>query len=120
MNYEELENIPVDFVEFKDSTKVIKGKVVGCDPSVGVTVVYANNPKRYLLCLLGELAPQRKDKNHRVGSFDKKGNLATFNLLVKQIKAGVIINDDLDTLIMKLYGGRCGNDPTLDDCAFGQ
>jgi len=39
------------------------GRVVGCDYSIGITIVDDTDPEKNLTCLLGELAPERKEKN---------------------------------------------------------
>ena len=34
-----------------------EGKVVGCDPEIGITIVNANDPDHYLFCVKGPASP---------------------------------------------------------------
>ena len=117
MNYEELENEKIDFVLIN---RIIKGLVVGCDRSIGITIVYANDKSKQLLCFLGERAPQRNDENYDLMPFNKERNGIIFDWLVERIKEGTIINKELDNLVLKMYNKPLRGSPTAADCAFSQ
>ncbi len=113
MNYEELENKPVDYVW--KSGKTFKGRVIGCDPDIGVTIVSAADKNHYLLCLVGVSSPQWKKYG-----FDKhiERNKLVFDELIKQIKEGTVHSNVGDIAYPK--GTTSDRKPEMDDCAFGQ
>jgi len=80
-NYEELEG---KIIDYSDNSIIYKGKVIGCDPDIGITIINLNDPNNYLLCLIGPSSSLWDN------SFDLKLNKKTFKVIVNQIKNGKI------------------------------
>ena len=86
------------------------GRVIGCDPDIGITITDLLDDNRYLLCLLGPLAPQRKTGNYY------NNHVQIFLVVVELIEKGTI---DYSALYDLMHGVKSG-EPTVENCAFGQ
>ena len=113
-DYEALEGKIIDYLNSNGKTK---GKVVGCDPDIGITIVAAGDPTNYLMCLQGPLSPLWP-KEKRKG-FNKKRSKIIFNAIVNQIKKGTC-----NFLILeKKWRSLKGNEPSIASvkrCPFAQ
>ncbi len=108
-NYSELEG---KIVYFPDTAEgAANGRVIGCDPDIGITIVDLVDDNRFLLCLLGDSAPQRK-----AGGY-KKDTHIIFPIIIRLIESGVI--DYVPIHEVTFFGGSPAG-PSQGDCAFGQ
>ena len=110
--YEKLENNPVTF--YNHDGERYEGKVAGCEPGIGITIVNALDPTDLLCCLIGE------DSSLWKPHFRVHVNKAYFNELVKHIKTGVV---DIREIFEKVDGEKrryLGKSVTQADCAFAQ
>lgn len=109
-NYEELEGKVVDFVRWND--EVVRARVIGVDPDIGLTLVREDDHNLFLVCLLREGSPQWKEHNYkRSDSGDK-----IFNSALSQIKEGIV---NAQILINMQENSYASIGITQDDCAFG-
>ncbi len=113
MNYEELENIPFTYI---DGDKSIEVKAVGIDFDIGITIVNAKDSKEYVLCILGPLAPQNKDKKEKYFL----GYQKVFDFTIEQIKNGALIRETFIEMTNKATKRIPGYEPSIESCAFGQ
>ena len=115
-DYEKLEGKIIDFVytDFIKNKKLkTQGKVIGCDPDIGITIVNANDPNHYLLCLT------RPSSSLWCDDINLERNELLFNELIKQIKKGKYIEEDIDNIMIQ-FEIRVGFKPTAENCPFGQ
>ena len=117
-NYEDLEGKEIDCFSQREK---IKGFVVGCDPDIGITIVAAENPKKYLMCLSGLGSSLWEDH------FDEGLYKYTFDTIVSQFKIGIY--DDIETRAARnkylkdkypAWTEEITNIPTAKNCPFRQ
>ena len=114
-DYSELEGLEVDVNAYE---KIYRGRIVGCDPDIGITVVSVEDPKHYLCCLIGPSAPGFKN---RVGTSEQ--NKLFFNKIVEMIRNGCInVNESGDVYkeIFHVDANAMGIKPSVETCAFSQ
>ena len=104
--YEKMEGKIVDYV---DGVGTIKGKIIGCDKDIGVTIVDNDNPDKYLLCYAGPKSPIHEGKDP--GS--SKLSNAVMKFLMKHMEAGKIVAADMP-------GSSYYNGVPEKYCSFGQ
>jgi len=110
-DFKELEG---KIVNYKiDEDRIIPALVVGCNRSIGCTLVNPTNKDEYYACIIGPVAP---GYNHASwgDSYDEM-----FDALVTDLRNGTV--DVLNTLI-KYYklNAHFGKDPDGSTCAYGQ
>jgi len=110
-DYEKLEG---RVINVKTSGGPYFGRVIGCDPDIGITVVDINNPNHYLCCLIGPSAPNCSSRT------DPKRNRLFFDRVVEWIENGCINNYEANKMYRKIFKKEPGVDPTSETCAFGQ
>ncbi len=112
-SYEELEGKIID-TNFDDG---IKGKVVGCDYDIGITIVAADDPDNYLICLQGLSSPVLKKAGEPL---NEERHKEMFNAIVNCIKKGKYDNNFIDNLWRSLGGEPPVNQPSVEICPFAQ
>lgn len=118
-NYEKLEGKIIDFIT--PGGNITKGKVIGCDFDIGVTVVKARDIDGFLVCLLGKMAPQWKEEGWGETKYDNKKFKLLFNVIAKQIETGIVEYEALKKAALMICNGEHINyHPSQEDCAFGQ
>lgn len=112
--YEALEGKIIDFI--KSSGEIIKARVVGCDPDIGITIVAKNNSNWYLACSNGPLSPLWRERQK---GFSKKRHKIIFNMMINNILQGIYDEEK----ILKKWKTLHGNDPVIarkEYCPFNQ
>ena len=109
--YEKLEKKLVTF--YNHDGERYEGKVAGCEPGIGITIVNRFDPTDPICCLVGENSPLWESQ------FDLDRNKKYFNEIVKQIKTGVV---DIRKILKKIDKSEKyqGKNVTQEDCAFAQ
>ncbi len=81
MDYDdsELERNVIDCILYDGSS--VKGRVVGCDFDVGITIVEHENPDKYIACTMRPLSPEWKNSN-----YDLRESQIMFHIVINQIK----------------------------------
>ena len=107
-----------EFVVVIDGDRTEKGKVVGCDYDIGITIVGRNDHDLHLFCIAGPsstLWGVLYSANKNV--YDK-----LYTRTVEQIKKGAVNVDELHQLCIESLGiGRSGGRlATAEVCPFGQ
>lgn len=115
-----------DYPELEDNIVIItqRGKdipciVVGCNRSVGVTIVRAEDKNRYMLCFAGPVAPGgitpsfKKNLENHDKTYDE-----AFNYLIAMIKKGSWIAGDFISWVID--NENCGGGCSGSNCAYSQ
>ena len=111
-DYEKLEG---RVINVKTSGGPYFGRVIGCDPDIGITVVAVHNPNRYICCLIGPSAPNYP------GRITPEKYRIFFDSIVKQIEDGCISLAKTEKVYRKISSGNNpGCDPSSKTCAFSQ
>lgn len=110
-DYPELEGKVIEYIQ--PIGIVQKGIVVGCNRSLGLTVVEVSNKDHYLICIVGKSAPRPSNFANMACTYDE-----LFDWVVEGIEEGVIFAQDMTMMHSPayLYGGS----PTGENCAYGQ
>ena len=89
-----------------------KGKVVGCDFDIGITICAENNSEKYYYCLIGPSSVQWQKWD--IPLSEKPTYKLHFNKVTNQLKNGV--------LSLKIWYNAVNEvrEPSNDTCAFGQ
>jgi len=107
-DYPELEG---KIVDYKEDLFITKGIVVGCNRSVGITVVAVDNKDDYLICLAGPVTPG--------GGTNFKGKNCTytelFDSVLKSIQKGIL---DAEKLILMYTDIVSYGTPNGNSCAY--
>ena len=82
-DYSYLEGKVVDYVS---DDGIIKVRVVGCDFHIGITLIKETDPNGYVACLLGPMAPIRRERGWNTQPYYP----ALFYSLVRTIKKGLV------------------------------
>lgn len=94
-----------------------KGRVVGCDPDIGITIVDKDDPNDYLLCLIGPSSPLWIKNNE---GYCKKRHKILFEELVDQIKKGKHDWPETKKLWSAHFKKAIVGKASAEFCAFGQ
>jgi len=120
MDYSKYEGkvVGMEYVHSSDSIGYYNaaGRVVGCDPDIGITIVGVFNKDKYLLCLNGPSSPQFKKKNGR-----KRHAEVLFYAIVKMIHNGFIDQQEISRIKESLVRGiGMGREvrPSAESCSF--
>ena len=103
------------------TTHVKTGIVVGIERDIGISIVDKHDSDNYLVCLIGNMAPQWNDKYCSQARSD-----ALFDHLVKAITKGEIVWSEMMTLFDEYskegseYAAKEPSASSADACAFGQ
>ncbi len=108
-NYEALEGKIIDINDFPH-----QGKVVGCDYDIGITIVAADDPDNYLSCLQGASSPLKSKR------WSKKRYDVMFNLIINQIKEGILNWKETDKIWNELTDGSPPGVSSVKLCPFAQ
>ena len=111
-DYSELEGKIIDIEGIKSCSK---GKVIGCDPDIGITIVDLDDPNHYLVCLVGPSSP-----NHS-GKYIEE-NRKMFDMMVEQIEHGSYDMIASRRTFDELTGSPSllSSPPSAKKCAFNQ
>ena len=85
-----------------------RGRVVGCDYDIGITIVAENDPNQYLYCLIGESSTLWKE-SFLIG---KEKYAIIFDDAISKIKSGFL---SVYEIIGRAQGGA-----SAETCPFGQ
>ena len=111
--YEEAEKLEGKVIDFTDSIGTYKGRIVGCDPDVGITIVNDENTDEYLICLLCPSAPNYQNY------YPQGVNRKLFDIIVSQLKQGYYLYEtikaEIETIISNVGSG---SNPTAEVCPF--
>lgn len=111
--YEAQEGKVIDF--YDGCGHHYKALVVGCDKTVGITIINNENHDDYLYCITGPSSPLW-DKD-----FPNEIVLKIITFIRDQIKKGVVCMKDKKTFQYSLGCTRtCGHNPSQESCSFGQ
>ena len=89
--------------------------VVGCNRSIGVTLVNANNKDDYILCYIGPIIPEKPDGKY----FNAETHEKVFNVIVEGIIDGELWSEDLaDAMTSMGVKSSAGAGPQA--CAWNQ
>lgn len=112
-----------DYSEYCDKEIVVTtrasgdrmGRVVAAEPGVGITIVDADNPNDYILCLNGPLSP------NYIGQCPDKDE-ALFDAMIELIDSGKISEESYDRALRGIFppGGTEWRTPSRSTCPFGQ
>jgi len=107
-----LERKIIDVIDSKGKF-IGKGKVVGCDYDVGITIVDKDNPNVYFGCLAG---PSSTLWNIH---YSEELYKALFDSIVNQIKSGILSYKAMDH-VEKIHNMAPGYNASAEHCPFGQ
>jgi hypothetical protein len=120
-DYPEFDDKIITYVD-EDLNKGVpfKARVVGCSFDVGVTLVYSDNPKKYLLCYHGFSSPRMKIASDGFKEKYKDSWPVLFEWFVKSIADGFISMQEEppvhgSQIVDTLRAGAVG----ASSCAFG-
>lgn len=103
-------------ITYKYGDSVNEGIVVGHDPDLGITIINANDPDDYLICINGPASKMWKELNTHDSEIP--GYKRVFNYVTERIKAGLIVLDDLSEDMAKQASRPQGHNPSSESCAF--
>jgi hypothetical protein len=106
-DYPELENKIIDY-HHSDGRFWMKGKVIGCNYHIGITIVDENTGEIYLVCIKGPSSPNYKENNPRC--LYRKA----FQRIVKGIQKGKV-----PAIRVGVFSAE-GRNPTAEDCPYNQ
>lgn len=121
-DYPEFDDKIITYVdENLNKGKPFKARVVGCSYDVGVTFVYADSPKKYVLCYHGFSSPRMKIASEEFKEKYKDSWPVLFEWFVKSIADGFISMQEEppvhgSQIVDTLRAGTIG----ASRCAFGQ
>lgn len=112
------ENLEGKIIDIRSQSENIKGRVVGCDYDIGITIVAKNDPGRHLACLNGPSSPLWKNNGNKK-SFRERRYRIMFSLIADQIETGVynpsvVMEKWTDLKGLPIFSG------SSETCPFGQ
>jgi len=85
-DYPELEG---KIINYKQGGQQVQGVVIGCNRSVGLTVVNPNDKSEFIVCAAGPIMPDfEKNQDSFINAYD-----VWFDMMVDGIQAGCIDGD---------------------------
>lgn len=98
------------------SSIVTKAKLVDIDPDIGITIVAADNPRKFLMCLLGPVGRKARN-NEEFTDLETEIHEVMFPFIVSEIRAG-LVDAGKHRKMLRSFNIQTGNDPGPDICAF--
>jgi hypothetical protein len=114
-DFPELEGKTVMYVPVSDNLPAVPCVVVGCNRSVGVTLVHADNPKKYIVCYRGPVCPGAYTETDR----DMAEHNELFEALLSGIQDGEVYAEVLLEIVHS-YGTHAGHNAGSHSCAYNQ
>lgn len=110
-------------ITWKQGKTQYKGRIVGCDYWIGITIVNDDNPNMYLTCFYGPLSANGKAIIKKYGEERYSRFPERFAIMVEAIKSGTynslkIRRETNKYRTVKLKSG--GKSPTSANCPFNQ
>lgn len=114
-DYPELEGKTVMYIPDSLDAAAVPCVVVGCNASVGVTLVHADT-KEYIMCYKGPVCPRSEDCEP---GWPSEVSDEIFAAIVTGIIEGELYAGILEDILDK-HGLQVGNKASSDSCAYSQ